>query len=187
MPDIRVYFSFRSPYSRLGLHLIDRAGLDVELIPFTGPPDGAPFVDPSANPAKLSYYMQDVPRMTMRMGLPIARPDPFEIDLSPSYKAAIAASRDGVGLPYALNVSDARWGEGKNVSDMDVLKACAEQVGWSGDAVEKAQTDLSVGKALKQQRELIETDQIFGVPFAVMGEQKYWGHDRFELLIADAA
>ena len=52
MPDIRVYFSFRSPYSRLGLHLIDRAGLDVELIPFTGPPDGAPFVDPSANPAK---------------------------------------------------------------------------------------------------------------------------------------
>ena len=36
MPDIRVYFSFRSPYSRLGLHLIDRAGLDVELIPFTG-------------------------------------------------------------------------------------------------------------------------------------------------------
>lgn len=187
MPDIRVYHSFRSPYSRLGLHVIERAGLDVELIPFTGPPEGTGFADPATNKPKFAYYMQDVPRMTMRMGLPINRPDPFEVDLAPSYKAAVAASRDGFGLPFALSVSDARWGEGKNVSDMEVLKTCAESVGWSGEAVEKAQTDLSVGKALKKQRERIEADQIFGVPFAVMGERKYWGHDRFDLLIADAS
>ncbi len=187
MPAIRLYHSFRSPYSRLGLHLIDRAGLDVELIPFTGAPEGTPFSDPAANKAKLTYYMQDVPRMTMRMGLPINRPDPFEIDLTPSYKAAIAASRDGFGMAYALSVSDARWGEGRNVSDMEVLKSCAEKVGWSGAAAEKAQTDLSVGKALINQRKLIEADQVFGVPFAVMDERKYWGHDRIDLLVADAA
>ena len=187
MPGIRVYHSFRSPYSRLGLHLIDRAGLDVDLVPFTGPPEGTPFNDPVANKAKLSYYLQDAPRMTMRMGLPIKRPDPFEVDLTPSYKAAVAASRDGFGMAYALSVSDARWGDGENVSDMEVLKTCAEKVGWSGAAAEQAQTDLSVGKALKKQRALIEADQVFGVPFAVMGESKYWGHDRFDLLIADAA
>ena len=46
MSDIRVYYSFRSPYSRLGLHLIDRAGIKPALIPFTGPPEGNRFDDP---------------------------------------------------------------------------------------------------------------------------------------------
>lgn len=186
MSDIRFYHSFRSPYSRLGLHLVERAGLDVELIPFTGPPEGVPFNDPVQNPPKLAYYMHDIPRMTMRMGLPIQPPNPFDVDMIPSYKAGIAASAEGVGMAFALAVSDARWGEGLNVSDLAVLKQCAEKVGWSGDGVDAAQTALSVGKTLKNQRTLIEEDQVFGVPFAVRGDQKYWGHERIDLLIEDA-
>lgn len=186
MPQIRVYHSFRSPYSRLGLHIVDRAGLDAELIPFTGPPDGHQFDDPAANRLKLAYYMLDAPRMTMRMGLPISPPDPFEVDLTPSYKAAVAAARDGKGLAYALAVSDARWGGGENISEIGVLKACAEKAGWSAEAVEAAQTDPAVGKAMREHRALIEEDGVFGVPFAVMNGAKYWGHDRFDLLAEDA-
>ncbi len=186
MPPIRVYYAFRSPYSRLGLHVIDRAGLDVELIPFTGPPNGVPFNDPTTNKPKAAYYQLDAPRMTMRMGLPIALPDPFDVDYTPSYKAAIAADAAGKGLAFAIAVSDARWGEGKDISDMDVVRTCAEQIGWSADEVDTAQTALSVGKALVTHRKLIEEDGVFGVPFAVMGASKYWGHDRFELLVEEA-
>lgn len=186
MPPIRIYHSFRSPYSRLGLHIIDRAGLDAELIPFTGPPEGVPFNDPVANPLKLAYYLLDAPRMSMRMGLAIKSPDPFDVDLTPSYKAAVAAERDDKGLAYALAVSDARWGEGKNISDMEVLKDCAKSIGWSPDAVEAAQNELSVGKAMKKHRAMIEEDGVFGVPFAVMNGAKYWGHDRFGLLVEEA-
>lgn len=186
MPDIRVYHSFRSPYSRLGLHVIHRAGLDVELIPFTGPPEGSKFDDPVANKPKLAYYQLDAPRMTMRMGLPITPPNPFEVDLVASYKAAVAADHAGKGLAYAISVSDARWGEGKDISDISVLKDCAEKVGWSAGAVEEAQSALSVGKAMKKHRALIEEDGVFGVPFAVMGPAKYWGHDRFDLLVEEA-
>lgn len=183
MSKIRVYHSFRSPYSRLGLHKVARAGLDVDLIPFTGPPDGTAFADPVANKAKLAYYREDVARMTMRMDLPIIPPNPFEVDLVPSYKAAVAADADGLGMAFALAVCDARWGEGRNIAEMDVLKDCAEKIGWSGDAVDKAQSALSVGKAMKKHRGLIEEDQVFGVPFAVMNGAKFWGHDRFDLLI----
>ena len=137
MSDIRVYHSFRSPYSRLGVHLIARAGLDVELIPFTGPPDGVEFLDPVASKPKREYYMMDAPRMTMRLGLPIMPPKPFDVDMGPSYMASIAASNDGFGIPYAIAVYDARWGEGKDISDLDVLKSCAEEVGWSGEACRK--------------------------------------------------
>ncbi|MEM8771699.1 MAG: DsbA family protein [Pseudomonadota bacterium] len=187
MPRIRVYHSFRSPYSRLGLHVLSRAGLDVDLIPFTGPPEGNRFDDPLQNKGKTAYYMQDVPRMTMRMRLPIMPPNPFEVDLIPSYKAAVAAHADEKGMAFALAVSDARWGEGKNIADLDVLKHCAKQADWSPEGVEKAQSAVSVGKAMKKHRELIEEDQVFGVPFAVMGDQKYWGHERFALLVEEAA
>ena len=187
MTDIRVYHSFRSPYSRLGLHLIKRAGLEVALIPFTGPPKGNGFDDPVQNKAKLAYYMFDIPRMTMRLGLPIQPPDPFEVDMLPSYKAAVAASHDGLGLPFALAVSDARWGAGRNVADMDVIRQCAEDSGWSPAAADDAQSDLGVKEEMEKHRQMIEADQVFGVPFAVMGERKYWGHERFELLIEDAS
>ena len=187
MTEIRVYHSFRSPYSRLGLHIIERAGLEVELIPFTGPPDGVAFSDPVASKPKLAYYVVDAPRMTMRMGLPISQPDPFEVDLAPSYKASIAAVHDGCGMAFALAVSDARWGEGKNISDVEILKACAEKIGWDAGAVDVAQTALSVGKAMKRHRALIEEDGVFGVPFAVRDGVKYWGHDRFSLLVEDAS
>ena len=187
MDSIRVYHSFRSPYSRLGLHVLARAGLKAELIPFTGPPEGAKFDDPAANPLKLSYYLLDAPRMTMRMGLEIMPPNPFEVDLAPSYKAAVAAAQDGKGLDFALAVSDARWGRGRDVSDLSVLEDCAEAAGWDAKAISAAQNDSAVRAEMARHRGLIAQDGVFGVPFAVMGAQKYWGHDRFDLLVADAS
>ncbi|WP_428408555.1 2-hydroxychromene-2-carboxylate isomerase [Hyphococcus sp.] len=185
-PSIRVYHSFRSPYSRLGLHILAREGIKAALIPFTGPPEGVSFNDPVANPLKLSYYLQDAPRMTMRMGLPIQPPQPFDVDLAPSYKAAVAAERDGKGLDYAIAVSDARWGKGRDVSDLSVLEACAEKIGWDKAAVASAQEDDDVSAEMRRHRKLIAEDGVFGVPFAVMGAKKYWGHDRFDLLVEDA-
>lgn len=186
MPEIRVYHSFRSPYSRLGLHLLKNAGLEAELIAFTGPPEGVAFQDPVQNAPKLAYYLQDAPRMTMRMGLPIRPPQPFEVDLSAANNAFAAASKAGKGLDYAIAVSDARWGEGRDVSDMSVLETCAENIGWNADAVRAAQNDENIADAHKHYRSMIERDQVFGVPFAVYGDCKFWGHDRFELLIEEA-
>ena len=186
MSSIRVYYAFRSPYSRLGLHIIDRAGLEVELIPFSGPPGDQGFDDPMANKLKLAYYNEDVPRMSAHMGLRVSLPRPFDVDWTPSYKAAVAADQNGLGLPFALAVSDARWGEGKDVSDMAVLEECARQVDWDPEEVNKAQSAMSVGKTLMKQRALIEEDGVFGVPFAVMNGAKYWGHDRFDLLVEEA-
>ena len=184
-PPIRVYHSFRSPYARLGLHILAREGVKAALIPFTGPPEGVAFNDPVANPLKLSYYLQDAPRMTMRMGLPINPPQPFDVDLAASYKAAVAAERDGKGLDFAIAVSDARWGNGRDVSDLSVLEACAERIGWDKAAVVSAQDDDDVAAQMRRHRELIAEDGVFGVPFAVMGSKKYWGHDRFDLLAED--
>lgn len=182
--DLRCYFGFRSPYSRLGLHKIAGAGFDGRLIAFTGPPeDAGGFADPAANKYKRDYYVHDLVRMTMRMGLPVARPDPFEVDWAPSNRAFQAANRDGKGLAFALAVSDARWGEGRDVSDPDVLGACAKAAGWTPPDLDALKTDADLKARFRADRDLISADGVFGVPFLVDGSDKYWGHDRFDLWI----
>ncbi len=185
MEKPRVYFSFRSPYSRLGLHIVARAKIDADLLPFTGPPEGVAFQDPVQNRAKRAYYGLDAPRMTMRMGLAIARPDPFEVDLTAANAAFMAARDAGKGLDFALAVSDARWGEGRNVSDVAVLEDCAGHIGWDAANIRRAADDPSIAEKFAAVRAAIEEDQAFGVPFAVFGPRKYWGHDRFDLLVED--
>ncbi|MEM9168159.1 MAG: DsbA family protein [Pseudomonadota bacterium] len=183
----RVYHAFRSPYSRLGLHKTARAGLDVDLIPFTGPPDGVEFHDPVRNKAKLAYYGFDAPRMAARMGLEIAFPNPFAVDFNAANRAQVCASRAGRGLSFAIAVADARWERGENVSDLDVLRAAARAAGLDEDIVDAAQTDGTVADEMAAHRTLIEKDMVFGVPFAVFGSAKYWGHERFDLLAEDVA
>ena len=99
----------------------------------------------------------------------------------------VAAAQDGKGLDFALAVSDARWGRGRDVSDLSVLEDCAEAAGWDAKAISAAQNDSAVRAEMARHRGLIAQDGVFGVPFAVMGAQKYWGHDRFDLLVADAS
>jgi len=183
----RIYHSFRSPYSRLGLHQIKNANIDVDLLLFTGPPDGVKFADPTQNLPKLAYYMLDAPRMTMRMGLPINPPNPFDIDFTMANNTFAAAIIDGCGLQFAIALSDLRWGKGKNISEQAVLEKAANSIDWDTNKIQQAQQNSAVKDILKKFREQIEIDQVFGVPFAIYGASKYWGHDRFDLLIEETS
>jgi 2-hydroxychromene-2-carboxylate isomerase len=181
MSDIRLYHHPRSPYSRIGVHKIVEAGIDCRAIPFTGPPDGNSFADPTETPAKLAYNRMDVARMSERAGLSITPPDPFDVDFDAAVRAAIAAEAAGVGLAFAHALGEARWGAGRDVSDPEVLKSCTDRIGWDGYDPE----DGSVARAYVRHRKLIEQDQVFGVPFLVWDDRKYWGQDRIDLFIEE--
>lgn len=183
----RCYFAFRSPYSRLGLHKLAKSGVEAELIAFTGPPEDAPFADPTANKYKLAYYQQDVLRMTWRMSLPIALPDPFDVDFTAANRAFIAADKAGHGLAFALAISDARWGQGKDVSDIAVIGAAAKAAGWAGYDADAVASDPAIAQTLRAYRESIAEDGVFGVPFLVDGPNRYWGQDRFDIWLEERA
>ena len=183
----RCYFAFRSPYSRLGLHKLARAGFEGELIVFTGPPDDAAFSDPTANRHKLAYMQQDVFRMTVRMGLPLALPDPFDPDYRLANLSFVAARQAGKGLDFALAVSDARWGQGLNISEPDVLAQAAQAAGWTGFDAAAISADASLAQTLREERARIAADGVFGVPFLVDGRNTFWGHDRFDLWLEERA
>ena len=181
---LRVYFGFRSPYSRMGLHKVAQlsGGPEPFLIPFTGPAGGAAFLNPTDSPPKLGYYMEDAPRMAARMGLSVQLPNPFEVDYAPANRAFYAARAAGRGLAFALAVSDARWGEGRDISDARVIADCAA----AADVPEGTDLSAKSGDAVKADRAQLEEDGVFGVPFAVLvrgdKRERFWGQDRFDLL-----
>lgn len=181
----RCYFGFRSPYSRLGLHKLARAGFDGEVLAFLGPPDDAGgFADPTANKYKLAYYQHDVFRMTVLMELPLALPDRFDIDWSIPHTAFMAADRAGKGLPFALAGSDARWGQGQDLSDWSVLSECAQEAGFDLPDLDDLRADPDIDTRFAATREAIQADGVFGVPFLIDGHDKFWGQDRFDLWVA---
>ncbi|MEM1379838.1 MAG: DsbA family protein [Pseudomonadota bacterium] len=184
---LRVYFHFRSPYSRLGLHKIARKKIaertTLSLHVFTGPADGAAFLNPTESKPKLRYIFEDAPRMTMRMGLQIMPPMTLDPDYRPSIAAFYAAREQGAALAFALAVSDARWGKGADISDHDVLSECAKEAGINLSRI----GERSVAEDEALDRASVERDGVFGVPFATLEDNSssthhLWGQDRFDLL-----
>ena len=187
MDQLRIYFHFRSPYSRLGLHAVAQAGLEqkaeTRIIPFTRPAGGAVFLNPTDSAPKRRYMIEDAPRMTARAGLPFALPRPMDPDFSVSLAAFYAARAEGRGLAFALAVSDARWGEGQDISDPELINKIAADGGVTGDLT-KAPDPAEVA----EDETLADNDGMFGVPFAALEQdgqkrQKFWGQDRFALLV----
>ena len=177
------FFGFRSPYSRIGLAKLKVAGIVPETIPFTGPPDGVPFFNPTDSRPKLEYYLEDIPRMTARAGLTLAFPDPFELTTNLPNRAFHFADLAGKGFAFACAASEARWGEGQDLNRHDVLAGIAAGIGLElpDDAALKASEAIKAAEA--EARQKVNDHGVFGVPFLIADGQKYWGQDRFDLYL----
>ncbi|WOI53144.1 DsbA family protein [Parvularcula sp. LCG005] len=184
--ELRVYFHFRSPYSRLGLYKLLKADIE-DAVPtrlhiLTKAAGTDDPINPGSTPARRAYLMQDVPRATMEAGLPISFPRPFDMDYMPAYSAFYAAREAGAGLAFATALSNSRWSDGSDVSDQAVIDEALSQAGLQpGLSVDDAGAQLAADTAM------LEKDGAFGVPFAVLDAdgrlEKFWGQDRFDLLI----
>ena len=181
------FFAFRSPYSRIGLAKLKAAGIVPKMIPFTGPPDGAPFFNPTDSRPKLEYYLEDIPRMTARAGLALAFPDPFELTSNSPNRAFHHADLAGKGFGFACAASEARWGEGKDLNQHDVLTEIAAGIGLDLPDAAALKASDAVSGAEKEARQLINDHGVFGIPFLIADGQKYWGQDRFDLYLETIA
>lgn len=187
MPTTVCFFGFRSPYSRIGLAKLKAAGVRPEMIPFTGPPDGVPFFNPTDSQPKLEYYLEDIPRMTARAGLTLAFPDPFELTSRLPNLAFHFADLADKGFDFACAASEARWGEGQDLNRHDVLAGIAAGLGLDlpDDAALKASGAIKTAEA--EARQKVNDHGVFGVPFLIADGQKYWGQDRFDLYLETIA
>jgi 2-hydroxychromene-2-carboxylate isomerase len=188
------YFSLRSPYSWLAQHDLANRYPDVaealEWRPFWEPGErgaselgeaGGRFIYTPMSKEKHLYILQDVRRLAGARGLPVKWP----VDRAPDWEVPhlpwFAAFDAGVGQRYVEAVQSARWQEGRDVCDPDLIKGICHDLGFEPP-------DIAAAGGLRERATAalmdVYRDDVFGVPFFVHGRDKYWGLDRLPAFAA---
>lgn len=185
MSDERVifYFAYNSPFAFLANTRIDEA-----LAPLGVPLDRKPVYQPSTgggpdfNSPRIQYMFQDIARFAKAYGLKL-NPGPFA-DTGRACLGFLFASEAGTGKEFHDRVYRARWLEGLDIGDEATLMELAEASALDRDKFLAAIDDDSpYAEARADHAAAAEADGVFGFPFFVYKDQKFWGNDRIEWLV----
>ncbi|GAB4270080.1 MAG: 2-hydroxychromene-2-carboxylate isomerase [Pararhodobacter sp.] len=128
-----------------------------------------------------AYRLQELRRQSAKAGMPLTlHPAFFPTNPAPAAYAIIAAQKAGGGNIHALvqSLCAACWAEEKNVAEDDVIRDCLTRAGFDGGL---AFTGMLTGAEIYP-RNLDEAVAagVFGVPFFVVGDERFWGQDRLD-------
>lgn len=193
MPVITYYMSVTSPWTYLGsarfADIARKHGYTVDIKPArfgevfakTG---GLPL--PKRSPERRAYRLMDMRRWRDHLGIPVnLEPKHFPTDDSPASRLVIAtklAGKDAHAL--ATEIGKTLWEKEQNITESDVLEACARNVGLDAAAILKAGPPEAELSALHDTltAEAISRG-VFGAPSYVLESGEiFWGQDRLDFL-----
>jgi 2-hydroxychromene-2-carboxylate isomerase len=177
---VRLFFSFRSPYSYLGgpriFTLPEKYAIDLE---WHGVPPmvqrGVPL-----SPAKALYILKDAQRMARKLGMPFQFPTPDPLEHARGLlRGAEYANEQGRVGPWVLAVMRAIWGDQRDISDRAVIREISESAGLEAESVlaaiaGNAGYDARIASNVK----LLEEVGHWGVPTMEVDGELFWGQDR---------
>ena len=185
--QINFWFEFASTYSYLSAlrlpALAAKAGVAIRWRPFLLGPifaaqgwDTSPF---NIYAAKGNYMWRDVERRAGKLGLSIHRPDPFPQNSLLAARVALAAPEGSEMVAFCHNVYLAQFSESLDISDPDVIAACASAARLPADILHQAQQD-ETKRALRSSTEEAIKLGVFGAPSFTVDAELFWGDDRLE-------
>ena len=183
--ELKYFFSFASPYAALADGQIDdlvaRTGAELVPIPVVPPPADPPQgVAAQVQEFRRSHMWEDVRRWAERLGRPWNPAGGGPIDATDATAGWYFARDRGKERAYRNAVFEARFDQGRDVTDREVLADCAEKAGLSRseflDSLDKKLCHDEVPKALV----LCMQEKVFGVPLFVVNGRRYWGNDRLD-------
>lgn len=184
---IEFWFEFASTYSYLSALRLPGAaakmGIEITWNPFLLGPifaaqgwDTSPF---NIYAAKGNYMWRDMERRAEKLGLTVKRPDPFPQHSVLAARVATAAEPGPEQVAFCHNIFLAQFAEELDISDPDVVTACAGAAGLPEDVFERATSDV-VKTELRATTEDAMRRGIFGAPCFFVGHEHFWGDDRLE-------
>lgn len=186
MTQIDYYFSTISPFTYLaqdGLEqLAARQGARIAYKPLDifalfGRTGGVPVKERHEN--RQVYRLQELRRGAKKAGVTLNMPAAFwPTNAAPSSYAVIAAAKEDGGDTGALvrGLLSACFAEEKNVAEDDVIRECLRAAGFPPDLADKGM--LSAAETYAANLEDAVTAGVFGAPFYIVGDERFWGHDR---------
>ncbi len=188
MAQIDYFFATLSPYCYLAGQRLEtvaaKHGTTINYKPFDivaafGRTGGTPPKD--RHISRIEYRAIDLVRQAKKLDMPLnLQPAHWPTNGAPAAYAFIAAQNAGGGDLGALAHAIVRavWAEEKDIAEDDVVRECLSSAGFDPSL---ADSGLLVGAETyaKNLEEAVERG-VFGAPFYIIGDQRFWGQDRIE-------
>ena len=188
MVQIDYVFATISPFCYLaGARLEEiaaRHGASVRYMPINAPAlfprmGGQALAD--RHDSRKVYRLQELRRWSLRLGMRLdVKPLYFPAHPAPSSYAVIAAAALGGGDLAGLVQAFPRavWAEGRNIADEAVVQEIVAAHGFDPKAVERGM--FAAAETYSDNLEEAVARGVFGVPFYLVGESRFWGQDRLD-------
>jgi 2-hydroxychromene-2-carboxylate isomerase len=179
-----MYFDVGSPYAYLALARARTVlGVDPQLVPVLL---GAIFARRGfgswARTAAREGRISEIEQRAERYGLaPIRWPPGWPADGLAAMRCATWACQCGRGEAFARAVFERQFAEGADIADVEVLLACAGEVGLDAHALARDLRSPELKQSLREASERAWQAGVRGVPTVRIGDALFYGDDQLEL------
>lgn len=188
MVQIDYFFATISPFVYLSGNRLEavaaKHAATIRYIPLDGPalfPRTGGQVLADRHESRKTYRLQELARWSTRLGMTLdVKPAYFPVNPAPASYAVLAAIKAGGGDLAGLVQAFPRavWAEGRNVAEDEVVKAILAENGFDPGIADKYM--MAAADTYASNLEEAVRRGVFGVPFYIVGEERFWGQDRLE-------
>ena len=139
---------------------------------------------PKLGPRKKANYINDFRHWADLCGSEVS-PDAMQhrrSDTRLALAASLVAKDAGRFREFHFPIYRARWADPADISAPELVREYLSAAGLDGDAaIERSQSDEITQRLRKDTDDAIERG-VFGLPTIFVGDEMFWGNDRFELV-----
>jgi 2-hydroxychromene-2-carboxylate isomerase len=186
--QIPFYFDYACPWAYLGSCRVEPYFQDAGQLDFR-PVYLAELREKEAGPQSLGgmgerkkkAYMDDMRHWSEMIGADFGNVTGPRPDTRLLLQAALVAKDEGRLREFHYPAYRARWAEGKDVADPGVVRALLAGAGLDADAALARAQSEALRSRLDADTRAAVAKGVFGVPTVFVGDEMFWGNDRFEL------
>jgi 2-hydroxychromene-2-carboxylate isomerase len=185
------YFDYACPWAYLGSCRVEPyfrdLGVEIDFRPVSLRVLYEPFADggtlPKSGERKRRNQANDLRHWAEMIGAELSASQPKERpDTSLLLRAALVAKDAGRFRELHYPAYRARWAEGRDVGDPAVVREILGRAGLDADAALARAASDELAQRLDAESRAAVARGVFGVPTIFVGDEMFWGNDRFELV-----
>jgi len=138
----------------------------------------------SMSKRKSNDYQNSVRHWSQLCDAPIS-PDArqyMKSDTALALRAALVAKEAGRFREFHDPMYCARWAEPADPADRSLIHRLLDEAGLDADAAMERADSAEIGERLERDTDEAIARGVFGVPTIFVGDEMFWGNDRFELV-----
>lgn len=188
MPQIDYFFAPMSPFCYLAGDRLEaiaaRHGAAIRYIPINAPalfPRTGGQVLAERHDSRKAYRLQELRRTAAKRGVKLdLQPFFFPVNPAPASYAIIAAAKVGGGDLGGLVQAFPRavWAEGRDIADDETVRELLVAYGFAANIADRFM--LEAAETYMANLEEAVARGVFGVPFYIVGDERFWGQDRLD-------